>query len=283
MLEKDNFIRGDYKECAQLILQITGKSNGEKWFRPGAIHHARWMATIIYSLKMYAFSLQIRYTDLEIKNLEKVVIFAILYIVPWLKCNDATEAALCDLNFYQNLQFFTENIDRQAGERALKIFEGQSWYLAEELIPFALFSDSIAKEEKIIIAAEIVKHHKKDLSKTFEKKGKPILPIVKKNTKLVNLVGCRSWFFFSSLNSEGEWLQKTVDEWPNDPNYKKLHDFSKNVKVVNDTAERWVKLIQDYMNFVKDENMKQDLIQAIEQHRSMLKDFDKKSLIDFLN
>jgi hypothetical protein len=53
----DRFPRGDYKECAELCLLILGgKLPDDYQFKMcGACHHARWMAKVTYSFKIYLF------------------------------------------------------------------------------------------------------------------------------------------------------------------------------------------------------------------------------------
>ena len=62
---KQQLPRDDYKECAQLMLQLLGVSppQGVHWYKPGACHNARWMVTILYSAKLLAFSDQINLAD----------------------------------------------------------------------------------------------------------------------------------------------------------------------------------------------------------------------------
>lgn len=55
-LKKDQ-IRRDYQEFLELvIIFLGGKLSKDILFRPpGPVHHARWMAKAIYSLKIYLF------------------------------------------------------------------------------------------------------------------------------------------------------------------------------------------------------------------------------------
>ena len=43
-----------------------------------------------------------------------------------------------------------------------------------------------------------------------------------------------------------EWLTKPVDECSSDPSFQKCENFVKTAKVINDSAERGVKLISDF-------------------------------------
>ena len=54
----------------------------------------------------------------------------------------------------------------------------------------------------------------------------------------------------------------------------------KSLKVVNDMAERGVKLIQDYNTILtKDEEQKQFLLQVIQEHRRMYPDSKKTTVL----
>ena len=52
---KEQQPRSDYKELLELCLVFLGVGEGITFKKPGAFHHARWMAKAIYSLKIYLF------------------------------------------------------------------------------------------------------------------------------------------------------------------------------------------------------------------------------------
>ena len=62
LLEKKDFIRGDYRELAEIsVIMLGGKLPGDKpmvWKKPGATHKARFMAFGLLVLKIFAFSEQ---------------------------------------------------------------------------------------------------------------------------------------------------------------------------------------------------------------------------------
>ena len=69
---------------------------------------------------------------------------------------------------------------------------------------------------------------------------------------------------FSSLFLTG----KSPEEWDTDDEYIHLKKQVKNLRVVNDTAERGIKLIQDYnLSITKNEEQKQYLLQVVADHR----------------
>ncbi len=58
LIENGNqFVRDDYKELAELSVLILGGAPKTNFCfkRCGPIHHARWMAKIIYTMKIYLF------------------------------------------------------------------------------------------------------------------------------------------------------------------------------------------------------------------------------------
>lgn len=61
-----------------------------------------------------------------------------------------------------------------------------------------------------------------------------------------------------------------------------MEDFILNLKITNDTAERGVKMIQDYSKILtKDSKERQDILQVVEQHRDEIRDVKKSTLKKF--
>nr|XP_033818242.1 vomeronasal type-2 receptor 26-like [Geotrypetes seraphini] len=70
--------------------------------------------------------------------------------------------------------------------------------------------------------------------------GKPFFKQVNKSTSLRDLVGSESHFLFQVLGITNECLAKTVDRWPEDPNFHTAERFVNTAKVANEKAERVV-------------------------------------------
>ena len=53
LVDKHNFVRDDYKQCATNTLAILGRTaqSETSHHKPGATHSARWMGTILYCQK----------------------------------------------------------------------------------------------------------------------------------------------------------------------------------------------------------------------------------------
>ena len=85
-------MRGDYKELAHLIImQLDGGNTLFNIQAPGALHRSRWMAKLIYSLKIILLSSKIHqelrrgaifFRDQETK-LKKFVKFIVYDYAPW--------------------------------------------------------------------------------------------------------------------------------------------------------------------------------------------------------
>lgn len=97
---------------------------------------------------------------------------------------------------------------------------------------------------------------------------------------LSTFVGEGSWLIFELLDIYGkpEWLKIPSDHWQQFEEYRKMKEFVTNLPVINDSAERAMALIKKYVNNVKDEEDKQDLIQVIQRFRQKMDDYSKNSL-----
>ena len=67
-----------------------------------------------------------------------------------------------------------------------------------------------------------------------------------------------------------------VDCWENMCGYKKIESIVRSFEVVNDCAEREVKLITDFKDTVTNPKDQEYLFQVIENHRQNFKSFKTK-------
>ena len=96
-----------------------------------------------------------------------------------------------------------------------KAFSKHTWYLTEELVPLALFSDHVSPEKKTSMTEKLMILTKAD---SFPKRhgtgfGKPLLPKVDKKTELSECVGESSWNLFSVLEINTDFLKCPVGDW----------------------------------------------------------------------
>ena len=79
--------RDDYREFLELSLIILGETpmRDIHFQAPGAMHRARWMSKVIYSIKMWFFCGQFKMTSSEMKGITDIAIFAVtLHLRAWI-------------------------------------------------------------------------------------------------------------------------------------------------------------------------------------------------------
>ena len=85
--------------------------------------------------------------------------------------------------------------------------------------------------------------------------------------------------FFKRFNISTQFLHSDADVWNEDLDFLKGQRIVKRFRVVNDTAERSVKLIQDYnASITKDEQQKQYILQVVAECRKLFPDTLKSTL-----
>jgi hypothetical protein len=73
-------------------------------------------------------------------------------------------------------------------------------------------------------------------------------------------------------------------QWATDAAYNEAAMFVHNCKVVNDMAERAVKLITDFAGTItKEEQQRQYLLQTVEKHRCEISNFTENTFCDALS
>jgi hypothetical protein len=77
-------------------------------------------------------------------------------------------------------------------------------------------------------------------------------------------------FFFHLINAKDEildWMKFPVELWSEATGYQKLKTIAAGLEVVNDCAERAIKLITDFKDSAQNTEEQHYLFQVIEQHR----------------
>jgi hypothetical protein len=100
-------IRSDYKEIVELSLIVLGVKPRTAYMlkRPGANHRARWMARVIYSIKIYLLRKVYKMPiDVENKFKHLSLFFALIYVKNWVTSPLAADAAVNDLTLYKQLE-----------------------------------------------------------------------------------------------------------------------------------------------------------------------------------
>lgn len=85
--------------------------------------------------------------------------------------------------------------------------------------------------------------------------------------------------FFSRFGIQTDFLLEDPKIWHANPQYQKGLKIVQSLKVVNDTAERGVKLMSDFNDLItREEDQKQFVLQVVSDCRRLYPDFSKSSL-----
>ena len=179
-------------------------------------------------------------------------------------------APLNDVNFINYFYKFNE-IHTDAIKAAAVAFSRHTWYLTEELVPLSLFCDELDDEEKESIQTKLLDINVIDCtgSRSGLGFGKPILPdvVIGKCVKVSEYVGRGSMDFLNILGMDSSFLKIPVSQWTTNQNYVDNQKVVAGICVVNDAAERNIKICQDFYATSKSEQKLQNIVQVVEESR----------------
>ena len=266
--------RDDFREFLELTIIYLGgvPPRGIRIMAPGAMHQARWMAKAIYGLKVFMFRSQFNLTVRETKALRLLNLFVTLvYAEAWFRSPHVLEAPLNDLNFFKKIRYFA-NIDEKTSTVAAKAMGRHTWYLGEELVALAFFDSRVPSDIKRKMAEAL----KNGAEGRAPKRPQLVDPA---SLSLSELVTGRTKIFFEILDVQLRWLEKEPDDWTTNSSYQAAKKAASSLAVVNDRAERGVKLIQDYNALLtKDESQKQALLHVVVEHRKRFPNANKSTV-----
>ncbi|XP_048504680.1 uncharacterized protein LOC125499694 [Athalia rosae] len=273
--------REDYRELLELVQIFIGKvpCSQVKFRKPGAFHHARWMAKAIYTIKIFLFRKQFKMTVKLIRSISDICIFiATVHIKAWFTCPLASEAPNNDLSFLKELIDY-QSTDAKISEVALKKFSKHLCYLNPETVAIAFFDERISlniKNQMVIMLKSIDTNSEKNL-KRFEIKN--IRDVYDWN--IASFVSSRSLQFFERFGINTDFLNLNPSEWCQNENYQKGLLLVRSLKVVNDIAERAVKLIKEYHSILsKDPEQQQFIVQFLSEYKPYYSDTRKSAIVE---
>lgn len=299
--------RDDYRELLEMTVLFLGGDLGEYRFRPlGPIHHARFMAKTIYSLKMFMFRCQFRSTPRQLNGLRDVCVFVVrVYVKAWFECTEAIKAPNQDLNFLKALSSYTD-VDVAISKATVIKFKRHLWYLAEEGVALAFFDSDVSHETKTKM---LVKLNEEDEEEYEDEQGeaneeeieseeeeasdeseqdddddgesiRTVRHIKKieftfKNIKeqiaskdLSDFVTSKTKFFFQRFKLPQDFLKHLPHTWSDRDDYQQALITVQKLNVVNDTAERGVKMVQEYnRTLCRNDEELQYLIQVVSDYK----------------
>ena len=274
-----NHQREDYRELLELASIFMGEVpvRGLNFRKPGAIHRARFMARLLYSLKIYIFrDSGFKMSHHELRGLGDFCVFGVgNYIKSWFVSQLPTAAPANDLKLLKLLAA----TGSPASLGALKKLCGQLWYLSEELVALAFFDQNVdAQEKRAMIEA---------LSKQGTTDDPPKRIAVEKSTiankQLQDFITQNTKKFFHILSIPDSFLSADRETSATNEAYLEAESVVKELRVVNDTAERGVALMQEYNSLLtKDEEQTQFIMQVVKENRKCFPDSNKSTLIEGL-
>ncbi|KAF0744220.1 Uncharacterized protein FWK35_00019537, partial [Aphis craccivora] len=238
-------------DLLELTIIFLGQTppNGIFFKVPGPIHHARWMSKAIYSIKIF--------------------LFLRIYIKQWFCARAAALALNMDLKFIKDIILY-EVIDEQISKSALKKMC--------EATSLAFFDDKVSSQTKIkMVKAMQSRDIESEANKRIILKPNEIYDY--SNKDISDFISIQSSNFFNRFGIPMDFLDLDPKLWNENDQYKRSKELVNNINVVNDIAERGVKLIEDYNKLLtKNENQKQYLLQVVSEYRQQFPDCKKSTL-----
>ena len=284
-------MREDYDELVNLCgIVLKQERKSEKPLRkPGAMHKARWMAKVLYSIKICLFYDQIKSlpkgstvgSETQLCKLKDFVTFVChVYCDWWLQCQSARRAPFLDLCLYKTLLKY-ETVNSVIAKSALRALNRHLWYLTQEMVVLALFDSNVPNKDRQDMADRLLLLKPESLptmpvNRFGKGYGKPRFPSLDADTSLADLLGHDSWFTVQMLKLDVSFLDLPVFEWEETESYSDGLKIIKNVKVLNDSAERAVKLTTDFIDKARSEDHFQNILQVVEKERKTTPDLRRK-------
>lgn len=181
-----------------------------------------------------------------------------------------------DLNLLKDLLRYKEE-NSVVGKAALKSFLGHLWYLSESLIGLSFFDKLVSEATK--------KKMVEALSKNFRTEIRS-LPRIKltenqiRDIELFDLVSSKTRLFFETLDIDQSFLETPPSTWECNHHYLAGLKKIKNIRVVNDAAERGIALISEFNGSITNQPQQQQyLLQVVEQHRKEFPNANKAVVV----
>lgn len=265
------FDRGDYREMCELAALYLGVKvpSFRGIMRPGAYHHARFMAKGIYIEKLAMFQILLPFlSDQDKENINRATNFIILFYVPWfLGCAMAEKAPTNDLKAIQDMKEFSK-VDPELAQAVSKSLCRHHWFLTQQMCIVAIVDEDLDNNVRADMAVKLIANSvPESYSVGYPELCLPIQDI----QNISELVGPDSWFLIDvSGIKDKSWLEQEVEQWRTNTSYQQLKKFISKLSVVNDCAERGVKLIQEFVDSSTDESIRQDIMTTVKEFRAKI-------------
>ncbi|KAK7572169.1 hypothetical protein V9T40_012805 [Parthenolecanium corni] len=280
--------RDDYKEFLELaVIFLRGTlptyPDGYTFRRPGAYHLARWMAKAIYCLKIFMLRSQFKLTKNEETSLCEICCFILeCYIESWFQATETIHAPLNDVIFLRRIQNYQMK-NKKVADVAIKKFSNHLWYLGSECVGVALFDERISSSIKREMQEKIHFFEEKDSDdddseEEVEHKAHFSQLDLKKEFP-VNLFNHHTLKILKRFGLRYDFLETDPSQWSTQEDYQEGINKLSSIKIINDTAERHVKLMEDYNDkLTKNEDQQQFLLQVVQNYRKQYPDTSRGTM-----
>ncbi|KAL4096532.1 hypothetical protein QTP88_021470 [Uroleucon formosanum] len=196
----------------------------------------------------------------------------------------ANKAPFQDLTFIKNLLNYIA-IDKDTSQIAIKKFCGHLWYLSSELCGFAFFDEAVSIDTKRKMVKAL--NNEKSTSEMLLTTQRIIISPKNANEllekEIEDFVCVKTNNLFKRFAINTDFLKLDPSTWRSNEDFQKSIVLLKKIPVINDVAERGVKLIEEYNDKItKDESQKQYLLQVVSDYRKKFPDHKKETLITSL-
>lgn len=162
-------------------------------------------------------------------------------------------------------------------------FLNHLWYLGPEAVALAFFDPKLSLDtrEKMLQALNQGERSTdasvKSVKRAIINSESITEGLLEKN--LENFVTAETSAFFERFNCS-EILHQNPSTWSENDTFKNASEIVRKLKVVNDTAERGVRLMEEYNQLItKNEDQKQYLLQVVKDYRRRFPDSRKETFL----
>lgn len=224
------------------------------------------MSKGIYSLKIMLFLNQFKISKGEKKAIQSICCFIIkCYTQSWFTATEALQAPLNDIKLLMRLNSY-KNDDKIIADIAINKFINHLWYLNEECAVFTLYDDRIDIEKKRAMVQRILENdedeEEEEVKKKLHIKSEDVSCFLNKDLPTI-LLSAKSMKLFKRLGLKTNFLKIDPSQWNTQLDYIEGQQIIESLRVVNDTAERGVKLMEEFNDKItKNEEQKQFLLKV---------------------
>ena len=171
--------------------------------------------------------------------------------------------------------------DKELSKATVSVFRRQLWYLSERLVALALFDPDppLRCKRDMVQAIDLQKEEEEDLPR---KSAVDIKSATLATKMVASFIMPSSKQLFKILDLDSGFLNMDPVDWEEDSRYQAATLVVRELRVVNDFAERGVALMQAYnLALTKDKDQRQFLLHVDEDHRKRYPDASNSTATAF--